>query len=125
MALLVVATAMCKCPFGSMLSPVIATSTNGMGVNLPIATIMDVPKVPFGMCSSMTNPAVASATAAALGVLTPMPCTPVVPAPWMPGSPTVLHGGKPVLNNTSKCTCVLGQGIIEISSTPASTIKVP
>ena len=125
MALMVVTSAQCKCPFGTALSPVVAASVNGFGVNYPIATIMDVPKLPFGLCNSLTNPGVAAATAAAGGALTPIACTPVVPAPWAPGSPTVLHGGKPVLNNTSKCVCVLGQGVIEIASTPATTIKIP
>ena len=63
----------------------------------PAANINDhIPMVnilPFGMCQSLANPMVAAATAAALGVLTPMPCIPVTPAPWVPGSPTDLVAG--------------------------------
>ncbi len=81
------------------------------------ANIMDfapmVNIMPFGMCISPANPMVATATAAALGVLTPMPCIPNTVAPWMPGSPTVLMGGMPVLNNTSTCQC-LWAGTISI-----------
>jgi hypothetical protein len=62
----------------------------------------------------LANPTVASATAAAMGVLTPMPCTPVIPAPWAPGSPTCLIGNMPALNNTSMCNCAYG-GVISIS----------
>lgn len=55
------------------------------GDEKPMATVMDFqPSVniaPFGMCTTQTNPQVASATAAAQGVLTPMPCMPVVTAP--------------------------------------------
>jgi len=83
----------------------------------PIATIADIaPFVnigPFTLCTSLANPAVATATAAALGVLTPMPCTPVVPAPWTPGSPTVLVQGRPALTNYSTCLCAYG-GLITI-----------
>ncbi|MDD2421592.1 MAG: DUF4280 domain-containing protein [Heliobacteriaceae bacterium] len=93
-------------------------------LNQPAATIMDLPKLPFGMCSSPANPAVAAATAAALGVLTPMPCTPLVVTPWAPGSPTVLVGGYPALNNSSKAMCSFG-GVIQITVTPALTVQVP
>lgn len=83
-----------------------------------LATIMDqVPMVnimPFGMCNSMANPMVAAATAAALGVLTPMPCIPVPAAPWAPGSPTLLIGGKPALTSDSKLMCSYG-GVIQIT----------
>ena len=55
---------------------------------MPDANIMDhIPMInimPFGMCMSPANPTVAAATAAALGVLTPMPCIPDTPAPWVP-----------------------------------------
>jgi hypothetical protein len=85
--------------------------------NMPAANIMDhIPLVnimPFGMCITPSNPAVAAATAAAMGVLTPMPCVPVTPAPWVPGSPTVLLGNMPCLNNTSTLMCTWG-GVITV-----------
>ena len=49
------------------------------------------------MCTSLTNPTVAAATTAALGVLTPMPCIPVVAGPWKPGAAKTMIGGKPAL----------------------------
>ena len=83
----------------------------------PAATIMDfapILNVPtFGMCMTPTNPVVATATAAAQGVLTPMPCIPVILAPWAPGNPTVLIGGFPALSKTSVCTCTWG-GVISV-----------
>ncbi len=79
---------------------------------------------PFGMCMSLANPAVAAATAAALGVLTPMPCVPVTPAPWVPGSPTVPIGNMPALNNTCQCMCNWA-GVITISVPGQVTTQVP
>ena len=67
-----------QCSFG--LAPgtlVVLPENQCITGNMPAATIMDnkpmVNVMPFGMCNSMANPAVASATAAALGALTPMP----------------------------------------------------
>jgi hypothetical protein len=83
----------------------------------PAATITDfAPMVniaPFGMCMSLSNPTVAAATAAALGVLTPMPCIPVT-TPWKPGAAKTMIGGKPALTSDSTCNCSWG-GIITIT----------
>ncbi len=93
--------------------------TNGVLGTMPMANIMDnVPFLnilPFAMCSSMANPAVAAATAAALGVLTPMPCTPVPAGPWVPGVPTALVGPMPAVDMNCKLMCAFG-GVIQVVS---------
>ena len=66
----------------------------------------------------------AAATAAALGVPTPMPCIPVTVAPWVPGARTVLIGNMPALDNTSQLMCVWG-GLIEIVSPGQVTQMIP
>lgn len=125
MAFIAVNACQCQCSFGAAPAPLIAQSVmNVQAAGQFAATIKDLPKIPFGMCSSLANPAVASATASALGVLTPMPCTPVIPAPWLPGSPTVLIGGCPALNQNCKALCAYG-GVIQIMMTPAQTVQVP
>ena len=120
----VVSTALCTCSFGVAPMPLTVSSqqTVMMG-SLPAATIMDNVCTTFGMCSSLANPTVASATAAAMGVLTPMPCVPATVA-WAPGCPTVTVCKRPLLNSTSKLTCSYG-GVIQVTVTPAMTVKVP
>jgi hypothetical protein len=76
------------------------------------------------MCITPTNPAVAAATAAALGVLTPMPCIPVTVASWVPGAPTVLLGGKPALDNTCQLMCMWG-GVIQVTVPGQFTEQIP
>tara|TARA_B110000211_G_scaffold45587_1_gene48544 strand:+ start:387 stop:758 length:372 start_codon:yes stop_codon:yes gene_type:complete len=112
--------AMMQCSMGLAPSSLMVVPTNKvMTSNKPAATIMDhkpmVNVLPFGMCKSPANPMVAAATAAALGVLTPMPCIPATAAPWVPGSPTVLIGNMPALNDSSKLMCSYG-GVISINS---------
>ena len=96
--------------------------------NVPAANIMDhIPMtniMPFGMCQSPANPMVAAATAAALGVLTPMPCIPNTPAPWIPGSPTVMLDHQPALNQSSKLMC-LWAGQISIVFEGQATHAIP
>lgn len=121
----VVQTSMCMCSFG--VAPGVLTVSSQQTVmvcNMLQATIMDNKFPTFGMCSSLANPTVSAATAAAAGVLTPMPCVPAIVAPWVPGAPTVLVGGKPLLNNTSKLMCSYG-GVIQVNMTPAMTVQTP
>ena len=80
--------------------------------------------LPFGLCTSLANPITAAQTAAALGVLTPGTCTPVIAAPWVPGAPTALVGNMPMLNQTSKCICAYG-GVITITNPGATRTPVP
>ncbi len=128
MGMCVCGGAVLTCPFGMAPSALVVLPQNKVVTTQPIANIMDnkpmVNILPFGMCSSLANPSVASATAAALGVLTPMPCVPVITAPWAPGSPTVLIANFPALNNTSKLICAWG-GVIQISNPGQMTIQIP
>jgi hypothetical protein len=112
-----VSTAMIQCSFG--LAPAVLNVLPMAKVLIegrPAAAITDaVPmlNIPsFGMCSSPANPTVAAATAAALGVLTPMPCVPVTAA-WVGGATTTLIGGKPGLTAGASTTCAYG-GVIQI-----------
>lgn len=120
--------AMMACSFGVAPSTLMVTPQNKTINKMPLANIMDnkpmMNILPFGMCNSMANPTVAAATAAALGVLTPMPCIPNTTAPWAPGSPTVLIGGNPALNNSSKLMCMWG-GVIQITNPSVTDIQVP
>lgn len=128
MGMLVCGGANIQCTFGAAPSVLnVLPQAKVMNV-MAAATIMDnkpiVNITPFGMCMSMSNPMVAAATAAALGVLTPMPCIPVTTAPWAPGSPTVMIGGSPALNNSSKLMCAYG-GVISVNVPGQTTINVP
>jgi hypothetical protein len=117
-----------QCSFGAAPSALAVLPASGVLAGAPAATVMDhIPIVnvaPFGTCNSIANPAVAAATAAALGALTPMPCMPVTPGPWLPGSPTVLIGGQPALQNTSKLMCAWA-GVIQIMAPAQFTTMIP
>jgi len=119
MAMQVVSTAMLMCPFGMAPSTLTVIPTSMVSVSkMPAATIMDFKPManipPFGMCMTPSNPTVAAATAAALGVLTPMPCVPVT-TPWVPGIPNVSYGKMPAIDITCKCMCSWG-GVITVTS---------
>jgi hypothetical protein len=129
MAMQVTMGAQMRCSFGVAPSVLVVSPENRtLSGGKPAATIMDhvpVKNIPtFGMCSSPTNPTVAAATTAALGVLTPMPCLPVTAAPWVPGAPTVLIANFPALDNNSKCLCAWG-GVINFVTPGQLTEQIP
>jgi len=121
--------AMMQCSMGMAPSSLVVLPKNLVFTDqVPDANIMDhIPMVnimPFGVCTSLANPTVAAATAAALGVLTPMPCIPNTPAPWVTGAPTVLLGNFPTLDNVSKLMCIWA-GVIQFTTPGEFTVTVP
>ena len=128
MPIFITTGSMMMCSFGAAPSALNVLPTNKTMIGTPAANIMDNKPIvnipPFGVCMSLANPTVASATAAALGVLTPMPCIPNTVAPWVPGAATVILGGMPALNNTSTCTCMWG-GVITFTSPAQAQTMIP
>jgi hypothetical protein len=125
----VCATATLQCSFGAAPAVLNVLPVNRMlTAGMPAANIMDhIPLVnvmPFGMCMSMANPMVAAATAAALGVLTPMPCIPATASPWLPGAPTVLLGNMPALDANSILMCNWA-GVIKIAMPGQMQMLIP
>jgi hypothetical protein len=126
----VCAGATLQCSFGGAPGVLNVLPTNRTMVGgVPAATIADsIPIVnitPFALCQSPTNPVVIAATAAKLGVFTPMPCVPATPAPWIPGgAPTVLIGSMPTLNAQGTLTCMWG-GVIKVVQPGQATTMVP
>lgn len=126
----VILGALLQCTFGSAPVPMVVTPKNNVIASMvPAANIDDyipITNIPtFVMCSSPSNPTVASATAAALGVLTPMPCVPATSSPWSPGSSNVLLANKPALNNSSKCTCSYGGSISINFAGQTQLVQIP
>ena len=110
-------TALMLCSFGVAPASLNVLPTSGVLIEgKPAATITDSAPMlnvpPFGMCTSLANPPVAAAPAAAMGVLTPMPCIPAT-TPWVNGATQTLIGGKPALTLGAQCTCANG-GVIQI-----------
>jgi len=128
MALLITSGTLLQCTFGLAPGTLNVLPVHCTMSGAPAATIMDhLPMVnimPFGMCNCLGNPTVASLTAASLGVLTPAPCIPMTASPWVPGSPTVLIGKLPALQNSSKTLCNWG-GVIQVVAPAQVTTSVP
>ncbi len=125
----VVSGAELACTFGSSPANLTVLPINRTeACNQPEATIQDyVPMLnilPFGMCASPSNPQVAAATAAAMGVLTPQPCIPATSSPWSPGTATVQIANKVALDNVSMCNCMWA-GVISITDPGEQTVQIP
>jgi hypothetical protein len=129
MPMQVVNGAILACTFGAAPSNLVVLPTNRVQCQYQsAANIQDhIPMVnimPFGMCACPSNPQVAAATTAALGVLTPQPCIPVTPSPWTPGAATVEIAFQPALDNLSTCNCTWG-GVISITDPGQQTTEIP
>lgn len=116
------------CSFGTAPSSLIVLPRDNIGTNeLPAANVMDsVPAVniqSFGMCCSPVNPEVIAATAAALGVLTPMPCMPATVSPWVPGNSKTMIENMPALHNGCILNC-MWRGVISFSQAGQVTVEV-
>ena len=124
----VVSGAVMQCSFGVAPASlaVLPLPTTPVVEGRPMATITDAKPLvnipPFGMCTTLSNPTVAAATAAALGVLTPMPCVPMTMT-WTPTAPQTLVGGIPALASGSVCTCNWG-GVIQLLFPGSVTTQV-
>ena len=127
MGVLVTTGATLQCSFGAAPAVLNVLPLAKVMSGTPAANIMDnkpFVNVPmFGTCNSMSNPMVAAATAAALGAFTPMPCIPALAAPWVPGSPTVMIGNMPAVNNSCKLMCNWG-GVIQVIAPSQFTTMV-
>lgn len=108
-----------KCTFGDKISTLTVFPDRTIWLTgEPQANISDHISMqniaPFGKCHTTTYPATGSATASNHGHLTPMPCVPNTPFPWMNGKNDVLLKGQPALLKSSSCRCVWG-GTITIT----------
>lgn len=118
-----------RCSFGSSPATLVVTPETQVAVSgAPAATITDHTPfknvAPFGMCASLANPQVASATSAAWGTLTPQPCIPATGQPWTPGSPVVTVRGKPGLHAACTLLCQWA-GVITVVNAGQTKLTAP
>jgi len=117
------------CSHGTAPTPFVVLPTRKVMVSsMLMGNISDIAPManitPFAMCTSLANPTVAAATAAANGVLTPMPCVPVTTAPWISGATTVLVQGVPALDKSAMLMCTWA-GMITVKQPGNTIVKVP
>lgn len=123
-----VMAAMMQCTFGLAPSSlmVIPKGQPVLVEGKPAATVSDSVPIaniaPFGVCNSLANPMVAAATAAALGVLTPMPCVPATTGQWVPGAPLTRVNGSSALTLGATLPCAYG-GVISLVNPGALRTK--
>ena len=124
---LVVTGGVLSCNMGSAPSTFNGGCTKVTVQHKPAGTIMDhKPMVnvhPFGLCRSLANPTVASATGAAQGALTPMPCLPSLPGPWTPGAARSQLEHKKALKVDDKLSCAYS-GVISVKGAGQAKVDV-
>ena len=123
---LVVHEAKIRCSQGALPSLLVIPESPVLSDDKAVGTVDDHKPmrniITFGMCRSPSNPQVAAATSAALGVLTPQPCIPATNQQWTPGAPFAVVDQINVLSSDSTCTCDHG-GTIDILD-PATDIEI-
>lgn len=129
MGMMVVTGAQCVCSFGTAPGTLKATGQSGyQAQGKTVATVTDcqpnINLTPFGMCISLLNPAVASATAAALGVLTPQPCSFVPAGTWLASNPKLMASGRQCLTDDATVTCGVGGGSIRVTVPGQTSVMV-
>lgn len=102
-----------NCSFGSAPSIFSSLPTSRVmaeghpaGIDTDLLPILNLAS--FGLCSSLRNPTVASATTAAMGTLTPMPCVPVPEGAWKSTASKIQIRGRPALASSSTLSCAWG-----------------
>ena len=107
-----------KCSFGLapgtlMVLPVklVCACAKPVACNIDFVPFLNI--MTFGMCQSMANPMVIAATAAAFGVLTPMPCIPMIITPWIAPHTKIKVRKIPTATMQSKCNCAYA-GVVQI-----------
>lgn len=122
---LIVQGTLLKCSFGNAPTPMMVLPDKKVNAMFPVAVKSDhIPLLnilPFGMCSNPANPMVAAATAAALGVLTPVPCIPCTMQEWSGFCEKVKVHGAEALNMDSKLSCLYG-GNIQVAAPVQPTV---
>lgn len=103
-----------------VIPPTVNAEKKQMANMMDFVPLTNIPT--FGLCRAIANPAVAAATSAALGVLTPVPCIPNIVAPWTGCKMDVLVRKNPAVLKSSKLMCIW-TGQIEVSFEGQSTVK--
>lgn len=122
-------TSLLHCSLGTVPTPLIVLPDQSVVMegmlcgcitdNIPFANIPG-----YVLCLSLGNPAVAAATAADFGILTPMPCTPITLEPWISTCFDVIVRGGPVLDETALLICDYG-GVITVIEPGNFTVVIP
>ena len=119
MRTLVVVGALVECDQGGAPCPLVVVPDAGAAE--PAGSVASVDHhqltniATFGTCRHVSNPAVAAATAAAQGVLTPAPCVPMVAQRWEDTTGGASVGGVPLLASDSSVSCQYG-GTITVAN---------
>jgi hypothetical protein len=115
---------MLRCSFGSEPSALRIPWGENIWAQSPLASVTAyLPMIhihPFGLCYCPDN-ARSNQPDDSSSVLR---CIPVINAPWFPGSPTVLIGGRSALNSSSRLRCQKG-GVIRIIPAGADAVRIP